>query len=104
MPTKTTTHDHIMPDGSTKQITIVMTSNHDTPQCLTVDPRKYSALYVQPRVPKDAKTAILIYWTELRRYFYHHQYDDRYQHFRDCDEEYEYDDEGNKMLYYCFYD
>lgn len=42
---------------------------------------------------------------ELKQYFYYNQYDEeKYPHFRACDEDYEYDMEGTKEIYYIFYD
>ena len=41
---------------------------------------------------------------ELHQFFYNHQYDERYVHFRACDLEYEFDYDGNRYDYYCFYD
>ena len=41
---------------------------------------------------------------ELYRYFYENQYDeDKYPHFRCCDEEIEYDSNGDEIRYYIFY-
>ena len=44
------------------------------------------------------------YINELHRFFYYNQYDEeKYPHFRCCDEEIEYDHNGNEFKYYIFY-
>ena len=41
----------------------------------------------------------------LKQYFYNYQYDEeRYPHFRPCDMNSEFDMDGNKHIYYIFYD
>ena len=44
------------------------------------------------------------FMNELYRYFYENQYDeDKYPHFRCCDEEIEYNSNGDEIRYYIFY-
>ena len=38
----------------------------------------------------------------LQEFFYNNQYDDKYQHFRCCDKDFEYDDYGNNNIIYYF--
>ena len=41
----------------------------------------------------------------LNEYFYFNQYDEeRYPHFRACDRDWEYNENGDKIFYYMFYD
>lgn len=40
----------------------------------------------------------------LHEYFYHHQYEERFAHFRACDQDFDYDFDGTKHYYYIFYE
>lgn len=40
----------------------------------------------------------------LHEYFYYHQYEERFAHFRACDQDFDYDFDGTKHYYYIFYE
>ena len=51
--------------------------------------------------PKQQKIQVV---KDLHEYFFHHQYAEKYSHFRDCDKEFDYDENGEKHYYYVFYE